>query len=415
MELAETQPVNIMIITLFMLGLQITALSMFTFGVAVVLLVDYKKILSRTSILLFFFLIYFLGETYHNNIITFPEFIKYFIYYFLSYQLGAASIIFNTDNKISNKQLFCLLYGFFVGFVVYLIINVSFVDQSDISSNLVRICTPSFGIMRRTATTYYLSPLIVLIPVSIYYYANIFRHVRKYFFEFVVLATITSASLYLTIIMDRVEPLAMLLLVSIIFVISFILNRKWSNVVVSRVYKMAIILVSVGGIYWLIFNTDIITKIVDGVTNSIRFNLWCAGIDSLIKYPLGGCNNCLIREYGQTSIYAHNMWLDVGRNGGIISILLLLFFQIAHIKYVWKIINYPEISEFLKSSLLILIFTLMMNYFVDPIFEEAPIFSGASGFAKSSFVYIMYGFFLSGLLKNFALAISDGTKHAEKV
>lgn len=167
--------------------------------------------------------------------------------------------------------------------------------------------------------------------------------------------------------------------------------------------------------YWLYLYTDIITRVVDIVINSIRFDLWRAGIMSLIKYPLGGCNDCLIRDYGQASMYAHNMWLDIGRNGGIISILLLLFFQISHIKYVWKIINCSYFSDFLKSSLLILIFILMINYFIDPIFEEAPIYLGDSSFAKSSVIYVLYGFFLSGLLKNLALSISDGTEHAEKV
>ncbi len=69
-----------------------------------------------------------------------------------------------------------------------------------------------------------------------------------------------------------------------------------------------------------------------GIISNTRFKLMYDSIKLLKDYPFGRCEVPLVEYSGQTTYYAHNSWLEIGRQGGIIPLILTAGFT------VWNII-----------------------------------------------------------------------------
>ncbi len=92
-----------------------------------------------------------------------------------------------------------------------------------------------------------------------------------------------------------------------------------------------------------------------------RSDRWVKSVEYLFKKPLGWN----LKEFG----YAHNLWFDVLRVGGVISFALLVLYTIKSFFQIKKIINTN--SKELSLNVLILIYSLafVMIFMVEPIFE----------------------------------------------
>ena len=124
--------------------------------------------------------------------------------------------------------------------------------------------------------------------------------------------------------------------------------------------KTLVLLLIIGLVVYILVNIPTFDRFITmGIEKSPRFKLWHAGSLSLFEYPFGGCKDCLITEYNLPIINAHNMWLDVGKGGGVISLVLLSLFQISHLKYVRIIYNHSAFSGLLKNSIIVLILVLI--------------------------------------------------------
>jgi len=68
-----------------------------------------------------------------------------------------------------------------------------------------------------------------------------------------------------------------------------------------------------------------------GILHNVRFDMFRQSIRLLKDYPWGRCAIPLF-EYGvRPNDYAHNSWLDIGRRGGIIPLVLTIAFTITNI------------------------------------------------------------------------------------
>lgn len=72
--------------------------------------------------------------------------------------------------------------------------------------------------------------------------------------------------------------------------------------------------------------------------------------------------------------YAHNMWLDVGKQTGIIPCALLVTFFIINLKNLYKLIKNNEVSNNLKVLLIGVYTAVLLNLFVEPILQGEPLF-----------------------------------------
>lgn len=391
-KFAETKPVCFLTLTLFVLGLQLGHLSMFLFGIAVLLLVDYKKIITTTSVLLFLFLVCFLSTRCFHGEVNFSHMVESLFYYFFAYQLGAASLIFNTEHAVSNRKIFYLIYAFFLGSLVYVVLNFIFFDQYGLDPNLLHVAWPRKELIPTTEVSDLLSPLLALVPMTLYHYKDIFIKRKISFPECILFVVVIGTACLLVVEMERRGPIVVFLVIFILFLAKIIWETARLNNGVNLT-KALVLLLIVGLVVYILVNIPTFDRFINkGIENSPRFKLWHAGSLSLFEYPFGGCNDCLITEYNQCSMYAHNMWLDVGREGGIISLALLLLFQVSHLKYVRIIYNYSAFSGLLKNSIIVLVLVFIMQCFYEPIFNYR-------------YAYNSYIFLFLGILKNLADSI----------
>lgn len=68
-----------------------------------------------------------------------------------------------------------------------------------------------------------------------------------------------------------------------------------------------------------------------GFFTNTRFSLMLQQIKLFRYYPLGNCDVRLVEYNGKTTDYAHNLWIDIGREGGVIPAVLFAAFSIINI------------------------------------------------------------------------------------
>lgn len=94
-------------------------------------------------------------------------------------------------------------------------------------------------------------------------------------------------------------------------------------------------------------------------TDEYRFDSITDGIISLFEYPMGGRHS---------KGYFHNMWLDVGRIGGIIPTIFITFFTISNIIGVYHLFR-SNAGEKTRYMMVSITFGFMLNFLVEPVME----------------------------------------------
>lgn len=397
LEFAETRPVCFLTLILFMLGLQLGFLSMFLFGIAVLLLVDYKKIITTTSVLFFLFLVFFLSTRCFHGEVGFSQMVETFFYYFFAYQLGASCLIFNTEHAVSDRKIFYLIYAFFLGAWVYVVLNFVFFDKYGLDPGLLHVAWPHKQLIPTTQVSFLLSPLLALVPMTLYHYKDVFIKRKISFPELILFLVVIGTACLLVVEMERRGPVVVFLVVFILFMAKIIRDTAKLNNGINLTEILFLLLIA-GLVLYIFANIPTFDRFINqGIEDSPRFKLWHAGSLSLFEYPFGGCKDCLITVYNQSYMHAHNMWLDVGIEGGIISLVLLLLFQVSHLKYVRIIYNSSAFSGLLKNSIIVLVLVLIMKCIYEPVFNY-------------NYTYNLYIFLFLGLLKNLADSILEKSK-----
>lgn len=110
-----------------------------------------------------------------------------------------------------------------------------------------------------------------------------------------------------------------------------------------------------------------------------RLNKWEKSIEYLFKKPLGWD----LDEFG----YAHNLWFDTSRVGGVLALILLLVFTIKSLEEILRLFKAREQIYLMDGQLLIYCICFLLVFFVEPILEGYfivfSIFCIIMGFLKS--------------------------------
>lgn len=100
-----------------------------------------------------------------------------------------------------------------------------------------------------------------------------------------------------------------------------------------------------------------------------RTDLWAAGFQQLFTEPLGNDRGVMIEG---SSVYAHNMWLDAGAHGGILSFILLVIIGIVFIRSVYRMYKLSVLTQFERSVLLLFSIALFLQLNTEPVIEGVP-------------------------------------------
>ncbi|AZU61065.1 O-antigen ligase family protein [Neobacillus mesonae] len=91
-----------------------------------------------------------------------------------------------------------------------------------------------------------------------------------------------------------------------------------------------------------------------------RVSAWKATFSGLFEHPMGG------KETYTPLNSAHNLWLDVGYEAGVIPFILLVAFTVISLIAIWRFRN-MDFPVMLKAIMLALYVSFMATFFVEPV------------------------------------------------
>lgn len=140
-----------------------------------------------------------------------------------------------------------------------------------------------------------------------------------------------------------------------------------------------------------ITNTYLYQRILNtNIGNDSRVMAWETVLSNIFTYPLGGRGVSL--RHG----YAHNLWLDVGYDAGLIPLVFLMIFTIGSLFSVAKLLksNHPIYVKALVISMLTAFFVIFM---FEPVLQGITVYFMVFCF----FIGVIYKInYLNGLNKN---------------
>ena len=146
-------------------------------------------------------------------------------------------------------------------------------------------------------------------------------------------------------------------------------------------------------------DVPIIQRLSDKGLNDHRFSWWSDALNVMLEYPFGGGNGIYIAPHIRL---AHNTWIDMGKDLGVIPFILFLFITLLHIYYLFYIFFSKRVELLLKYQLILIsigIFPIMM---IEPIFNSD----------KTFFAYI---FFYFGILSKFYIDLKKKDEYIKSM
>ena len=238
----------------------------------------------------------------------------------------------------------------------------------------------------------------VLLPVFVFGKDNRITS-RHYFVASTIILILVVTGVYTNLLLINRGPFIVMLLAFFISTIVYFKLKKeklYSHQtdisLRGLLFTVMIILVLIICYYIAYIDTDIsklgvASRFQRQGLSTVRYEIWKNALIATLSHPLGGRSMYI----GHT--YAHNIWLDIGINTGLIPMLLLLLFHINHLKDVIKILRtaLPNTIIFAILSILIAIFGA---FFTEPMFV--------------SLIYFAMTLFFLGLIKSLSFDIDQG-------
>lgn len=177
---------------------------------------------------------------------------------------------------------------------------------------------------------------------------------------------------------------------------SFFMNFR-SISILNKIFQLLIISTFVGYIVYLfVSDSELIYFYKDRMGDSEygesnlggRLERWQLGLASLFTDPWGWNLN----RFG----YAHNLWLDVARMSGVLSLIPLVLFSLSSFNLFLKSIKSGELEKFLTTFISVFYISIGLMFFVEPIMD---------GFHLLFFVFCLFIGFLSGIISNKRLIV----------
>jgi hypothetical protein len=112
-----------------------------------------------------------------------------------------------------------------------------------------------------------------------------------------------------------------------------------------------------------------------------RADRWTSGLEAVFTDPLGWDFN----RFG----YAHNLWIDVARQGGVMPLAFLLMFTAYTFNGWLKVLNFLKKDLFIRSYLFLYFSSFMLMFSVEPIME---------GMYELFMLFCLFAGYIRGLL-----------------
>lgn len=327
-----------------------------------------RSIITSTSLIAFSIYYAFANKYYgfsESLIITIGYLVSPIVMFLLGYT------ILNTENryKVSlwimiTVPLSTTLFSIFSVFRTRLIYG-SLENASPIHAGRSVMSLWGDNFISATGMNTYVSLGIALTPV--FFMTNKYLGKKNKAIKIIIMISIIS-SLYITFILANRTGLLILLLT---FISTFFFSEKGS----TRKVKNLLSVFSVFIFGYILFSINFLSLKDKWLSSSLgkrtnaslslgdpRLEAWKKSFIGLFDNPTGG------RKTDLTLNYAHNLWLDVGYDAGIIPFILLVLFSVIGIFSVIKFLKCK--NPYILNALVVSSFTaILVTCFMEPILQ----------------------------------------------
>jgi hypothetical protein len=281
----------------------------------------------------------------------------------ISYIIGYS---IKLDAKIDNTLSYiCIYLALIGGGVAFVFLSVNSSSMFDIVGRSVpNVWKPGEAPVNGPVLDLYSMLGTGLLPF-IFYSKNLRLHSGNYNLTMFIACAIGFTSLFTSIVLQGRKAILSVLIVfalTTIFKLTNLKNRNSRNLYIALLsIGSCLLVIASGSIFeFLTANFDVFARFNDEGLESGRYQAWADILESMPTHLFGG------RSFPISETFAHNIWLDVFYDGGMLPMLLLLAFHALHLGSVLKIIRSK-----LPESIIILIICSIVPIFVG--FQGEPV------------------------------------------
>lgn len=313
-------------------------------------------------ILLAFSIIYSVIMYFKNN--SFAGFIL--IAPSISYYCGIVIYEFcKNDEKYITKYIFAIAIGLFIHGMLNYSINIGNVNRNTVD------------FWNNTMLSATLQGTMLTMIMSLVFWVMVYN--KKTYIKVLYLICYVLSLLYLTILATRTTIIISVIVFIIIYFMNGLLNKKIAkNIKILIIGCIFIIFSNVlynnnfFNIKNIINNSNLIQRMShkEGLNESDqnRFEAQLLGIKYIVNNPFGSKS-----KIGNLN-YAHNLWIDVGKDVGIIPFILIIIYTINYFVSLFGITKDKNISTKYKIFLWSIYLGVNINFFVEPILQGIPFY-----------------------------------------
>jgi hypothetical protein len=151
-------------------------------------------------------------------------------------------------------------------------------------------------------------------------------------------------------------------------------SRRWARVVAASVAVTLAGAAATAGTLLATIVHPALHRFQERGLGTERYEVWMDVLRFLHRYPFGGRR---IDLHGLH--YAHNAWLDVAYDAGLVPLLLLAAFHLSHARSLGRAVR-AERSGMLRLATLGTLVSFLTTFMVEPVIQFGFVFFAASGF-----------------------------------
>ena len=403
LPLSATQYIISLSIFLFLLGSHLFDYYPWVFVIMAVIIVDWRQAKKWESALVIalIFSMYVTWYFIDPNILHHTLFLGQGALVFMVYLLALSSVqaILKSKTLSIEKILFYLIFIFFIGYMFSLVYSYLFLEADNpVTREGMYVCFQNEykrihmngGNLISTIIAYYLSFMVIALPLILFHFKS-FKKQGFYSMELISLITLSLFALFLALQMQRRTVILLLLMSSSYFT----LYKLWQyakGMDIKKIWGVIIFFVCLAGLsYYFLQDTAIMKRLITEGLHDRRFGWWVQGIQAMLDYPFGGGYDVIV---GQTTKLAHNTWIDIGKDFGIIPFIVFILLSFTFLYRLSHLLLFKNISLLTKHMIVIVTASLFIIFMIEPIFNSD----------KTFFIYYIYLFGLLVALDHAALS-----------
>lgn len=342
-------------------GVSIHIIVIFSF--AILMFVPVTKYIDKTAVLLFLFSIAYCLTLMCFDVASWTNLISYLICPFLFYCFGRF-IVDRVENINQLTTFWC------ISILLFSVVLYVSVIQDIIQNGFINI-TRTFSIWGAkadnsalSATLYGLIASLGLVGLPFFFIKTGTKPIVKCIF-----LTLGICSIMTVLQLVNRTGLVVVALTFIVLILYYYRNKFYHIIAICTALVIIFLLL----IKLQIINQEVFQAYIDrndGVssvsTAGGRTELWITGLQNIFIYPLGWAHEKIQHSY------AHNLWLDVARVGGILSFIPLVIATVFSYKTFFKLLRFKD-RKFIPL-LLGLNVCFFLSSFVEPVIEAIPLY-----------------------------------------